>query len=565
MELHLRDFAHLVEGDDWTLALQEALHQCKLHPGCTLHLDGGRKHLRQKYAAEGDYFISNNDGGHKYIVFPIIGFDGLTIDGDGADLIFHGTTNPFVIDKSNDIVLRNFSVDYEHPFYFEGKIVDADEHHCEIEYDTNVYEMTPGADCLTFGWAADNWSYRVEKMLTTEFDGKKRVPTGDLPDYFVCFFSAPEGSWLDGMNRYLKASLPAPGRLLLTGELGLRHTVGNIFVCTWNWRYNPGILANKSRNILIEDVTLYHTAAMGIVGQLCENITLVRVKAVVRPGSGRSLTICADATHFLHCTGTIRMESCTFLNMLDDATNVHGAYARYVRTIDDHTILLDFNYWQQFGMEQFLPGDKVYIVDNRTMQPVAEMTVRSLDFFSSNALRLEFEEPLPPMREGYVVENFTRMPEIYINNCECGDNRPRGFLLQTRKRTEVTNCTFHNMCCGIQLAGDAVNWFESGPSGNVVIRNNRFVNAAYARGAAIDIGVYVREGNAPYHGSILIEDNYFEQQDKRFLNANYVEHLVVRNNTYHLNPDLPARGRVGEDGIIVKECPNAQVEPPKEV
>ncbi|MBP1583945.1 MAG: hypothetical protein J6866_08315, partial [Victivallales bacterium] len=116
MDFHLRDFARLVEGDDWTLALREALHQCRLHPGCTLHLDGGVKHFRKKYAAEHEYFISNNDMGHKYIVFPVIGFDGLTIDGDGADLRFHGTVNPFVIDQSNDVTLRNFSVDYDHPF-----------------------------------------------------------------------------------------------------------------------------------------------------------------------------------------------------------------------------------------------------------------------------------------------------------------------------------------------------------------------------------------------------------------------------------------------------------------
>ena len=565
MEVHLRDYAHLVEGDDWTLAVREALHQCKLQPGSTLHLDGGRKHFRKKYAAEREYYITNNDGGHKFIVFPVIGFEGLTIDGDGADLIFHGTINPFVIDQSHDIVLRNFSVDYEHPFYFQGRIVSADEHHCEMEYDTSVYEMTPGENCLTFGWAADDWSYRVETMLTTEFDAKTGAPSAYLPEYFVCFLNPPEkipeGDW----NRYVTASLPAPGRLLLKGEFHFSHTVGNVFVCTWNWRYNPGFFLNQSQEILFEDVTLYHTAAMGIVGQLCENVTMVRVNAVMRKGSGRYLTVCADATHFLNCTGRIRYESCTFLNMLDDGGNIHGTYTKYARDIDDHTILLEYGHPQQCGVNLYSPGDKVNIVDNLTMQAVREMTVRSAELFTNNALRLEFEETLPQMRKGYVVENFTKMPELYINNCETGDNRPRGFLISTRKHVEVTNSVFHNMVFALHLTGDTNNWFESGPCNDVVVRNNRFVNAAYSWGAVIEIDSNVRVGHAPYHSNILIEDNYFELQDKRFLKADHAENLVMRNNTYHQNPELPAHGRTGEDGILLEDCPNAKIDPPREI
>ena len=569
MEIHLRDFAHLVEGDDWTLALREALHQCKLHPGSALHLDGGRKHFRKKYAAEHEYYINTNDieAGHKFIVFPIIGFDGLTIDGDGAELLFHGTINPFVIDHSNNITLRNFTVDYEHPFYLQGKIVDADEHHCEIEYDTSVYEITPGEDCITFGWTADDWTFEVERMLTLEFEADKGVPISTQAEYFLCFPTAPKDDSLSGMNRYVKASIPAPGRLLLKGEIGFRHTVGNILVSTWNWRYNPAVFATDSRDILIQDVTLYHTSAMGFIGQVCHNITMERFNMVARPGSGRCMSVCADATHFVSCSGILRYESCRFLNMMDDAGNIHGLYTPYVRNIDDHTLLLRFKHLLQAGLNnQFTPGDKVEIVDTSTMQPVAELTVKSSELFTNNAIRLELEEKLPPMHDNYVVDNITKMPEVYINNCETGDNRPIGFRLRSRKHTEVTNCLFHTMSYALLVSGDTYWGNESGPSKDVVIRNNRFVNAAYASGCAICISTNPNlVGNIPYHSNILIEDNYFELQDKRFLEAESAENLVMRNNTYHLNPELPAHGRTGEDGIIVKNCPNSQIEPPREV
>ena len=567
MEFHLNDFAHLVDGDDWTLALQEALHHCKLHPGSTLHLDGGTKHFRKKYTAEHEYLINTNDfaPGHKYIVFHIIGFDGLTIDGDGADLFFHGTINPFVIDHSNDVTLRNFNVDYEHPFYLQGKIVDADEHHCEVEYDTSVYEITLGTDSITFGWKADDWTYKVERMLTTEFDAETGTPYPYHPDYFVCFPEHPEDDSLSGMNRYMKASLPAPGRLLLKGEIGFKPKEGNILVSTWNWRYNPGVFATDSRNFVLRDVNLYHTAAMGFIGQLCHNITMERFNTVVRPGSGRCMSVCADSTHFVCCSGTIRFESCRFLNMMDDAGNIHGLYMPYVRTIDDHTLLVKFKHPGQAGLNPFSPGDKVEIVDTRIMQPVTELTVKSSELFNVNLVRLELEEKVPPMREEYVVDNITKMPEVYINNCETGDNRPIGFRLRSRKHTEVTNSLFHNMAFGLLVSGDTYWGNESGPSKDVVIRHNRFVNAAYAMGSAICISTNPDVGGHPYHSNILIEDNYFEQQDKRFLDACSATNLVFRNNTYHLNPNLPAKGRTGEDGVLVQDCPNAQIEPAKEV
>ena len=94
---------------------------------------------------------------------------------------------------------------------------------------------------------------------------------------------------------------------------------------------------------------------------------------------------------------------------------------------------------------------------------------------------LETEETLPEyIPTGIVVENHSRMPRVHIENCSTGYNRPRGFLLSTNKDALVENCTFYNLNWGISLTGDALDWFESGSGGNVVLRNNRFDNASYA-------------------------------------------------------------------------------------
>jgi hypothetical protein len=58
----------------------------------------GTYHFRARYASTKYYSISNNDSGVKAIIFPLLGFDRLTIDGGGSDFLFHGEVLPFVVD-----------------------------------------------------------------------------------------------------------------------------------------------------------------------------------------------------------------------------------------------------------------------------------------------------------------------------------------------------------------------------------------------------------------------------------------------------------------------------------
>jgi len=131
------------------------------------------------------------------------------------------------------------------------------------------------------------------------------------------------------------------------------------------------------------------------------------------------------------------------------------------------------------------------------------------------------------LAEQHVVENFTHMPEVYLDGCTCGNNRPRGFLLTTCKKVVVENCTFYDMNSALECAGDANDWFESGPVTDVTIRHNRFVNAAYAGGNVITIAPVIKENiGQTYHRGIRIEENHFQLHEKRFLYARSVDGLI---------------------------------------
>lgn len=562
MDIFLSDYSYLFENGDCTLAVQTALNEARNHKNVTLHLGGGSLHFYAKYAEKRHYYISNNTHGIKSIVFPLIGFNSLTVDGDGADLLFHGEILPFVIDKSKNVTLKNFTVDYPYPFFFQGEIVSSGKDFAEIQYDTNEFNVSVCENgYLTFYSPQDGWKMTKNQVLACEFESDTKAPSAYLSPYILSLEKSETTSFLSNMYRYLSAEKTAENRLRFTGDFKLTHTVGNMFVCTFSGRENPGIFGNCSENILIEDVSLYATGAMGVICQTCENVTLNRVKTVVRDGSNRYLSVNADSTHFVNCSGRIVYKDCVFLNMLDDAGNVHGNYHKIAKKLDKNKYLLTFGHSEQDGVNVYFTGDKVKVINNRTLLPVSnELTVKNAHLLSDRYIILEFEQEAPDFEEGFCTENISRMPDLHIDGCITGNNRPRGFLCSTRKKTVVENCTFYNMMCGIHTGADCNDWFECGPVEDVIIRNNNFANSAYTGGAAINIHPSVKSGSTPVHKNIRIENNTFRTNGKRFLYASHTQGLVFKNNKYIFDPSLPLHEPVGENGIVLNCCTDTDIE-----
>jgi len=561
MIISLNDYKALFDGTDATLAVWEALQTCKENPGSTLKLGGGKLHFYKKYAFEKEYYISNNDYSNKSIIFPLIGMKDITIDGEGADLLFHGEVLPFVMDSCENVTLKNFKIDYPQPFFFQADITAAGPDFLELEYDTAEFNVKAGKRELIFFSPQDQWALPMSKVLVTEFEKDTKIPAAYLKPYIVYLSAKRDNSFLDGFYRYLTVTQLAENRIRFDGDLKQTHTVGNKWVCTFSLDRNyPGIFGTRSKNILVEDVTLHQSYAMGLICQLCENVTMNNLKAVPREGSGRYLSVSADATHFVNCSGIIRYEGCTFTNMLDDAGNIHGIYTKYARTVNANTVLVTFGHFQQKGQNLYDKGDRIHIIDSKDMSVVAAMTVKSSVLLSGDYLRLEFEEALPKMKDGYTIENFTKMPELYINNCFSGYNRPRGFLPATWKKIEITNNTFSNMEPALHITADCLDWFESGPVSDVLIKGNTFKNAAFTGGPAILIAPNAPNCKEPFQRNIRIEDNVFEMHDKRFLIADHVQNLVFENNRFVYDPSLPTHGQIGENGIkIGQHCQDVSI------
>lgn len=562
MIIRLSDY--MKETTDAAAAIRSALE--KMSEGDTLELCKERLDIFPEKAEVRSYFISNNDPGEKPIAFPIVGKKGITIDGGGAELVFHGRILPFVIDSSSDITVKNISIDYSSVWYSQAEIIEADRHKtvlkfskdtpCRVEDGKFCFEVYGGEDIL-------------DEVFAVEFEldekGSPR-PSSCKPPYFPYSGEKKDHGFLSGMYRDVMLEGRGRNEVIMHGNLGFVHTVGNNIVMLHSSREFPGIFINESKDVRLEGINIYYTSGMGVIGQLSENITLDRVKAEPRKGSGRMISVNADATHFVNCRGKITMTGCKFVSMNDDACNIHGIYLICDSNETPETIICTFGHYQQRGINICRVGDRVAIIDKKTSSTVCTRLVVASELISPEKLRLTLDRAVE-LGEDYLVENLSTAPEIYISDCESGNNRPRGFLLSSAGKTVIERCKFYNMHCGIQIGGEMRDWYESGAVTDVTISDCDFENSAYAGGTAISIApkLYERVPRDLFHGRILIQYNRFTQSSKRFLHAELVRELIVRENRFRLDKSLPLHNAAGENGMYITNCGKVSVEEIREL
>ncbi len=555
MTLHIKDF--ITDQDNCTPAFVKAVES--LNEGDTLMLDGGTYHLYPEGAYCKEYYISNNDCGVKPIAMPLLGKKNVTVEGGGAELIFHGKMMPMVIDGSENVTVRGISIDYHTPFYAQAVIEEANEEGILLAFDGKEFFCRVRNGNLCFYSPDDGWDWEVERALSLEFD-KNGHPAAFSPPYFPYTGAPKDHGFLRKMYKDVKLEEKGENRIFMHGTTGHLHSVGNYFVMTFATREYPGIFVNESKDISLADITLYHTASMGVIAQLTENISLCRVIAEPAKNSGRILSVSADATHFVNCRGKISLTECKLVQMMDDAANIHGIYNLYEEKLPDGSLKLGFGHFQQKGIQSYRIGDRVAVIDSETNETVAEGNVLAAHLVSPDEINLKLDCEVPAPGAYYVTENLSTAPALYFGDCESGYNRPRGFLISTSGKVLVERCKFYNMNQGIQLSGEMKDWYESGCVKDVTIRDCDFHNSAYAGGVAILCRPVLRCTETVFNGRVVVENNTFTQSDKRVAAIDCCHEVIFRGNRFVRDEGLPKKGSYGDQGFKFKLCDIVEAE-----
>lgn len=557
--VYMKDYGVLPSTTiDATPGVSRALAECIGKPNSVLVFEKGEYHFWGDKASEKYCFTSNNDEGLKRIIFSIENAEGLTIDGNGSSFVFHGFVNPFVIYSSTDVTLKNFSVDFSRTFHSEGIILASDK---EGEMDLEIPSQFPFEirnNILVF---IDKEEPHSSVMTTVskdrlysygsllEFDTHKRETAFMVRDYYI-------------------NSIPLVAKRLSDNKVriyldGIKGTVGNTLVFAAGHRNYSSIIVSDSRDIEVNHVTIHHAGGMGVVAQRTHNVSVLNCKFV--PSPGRMVSCTADATHFVNCMGKVELGNSTFMNQMDDATNIHGIYVQIVEQLSPTEVYVRLKHPQQFGFDFLKKGTRVELVQGKSLITKGEAVVLEAERLNKEMTRVKLDTPLPAgIGVGDAMGDVKQLSEVHIHHNYIGKNRARGMLLNSRGKTVVEHNTFHSPGAAILFEGDAQYWFEQGGVRECIVRNNLFDNCLYGvwGKAVIDVGAGITDNKeeSRYNRNVQVYDNTFRVFDEALLLQAYcVDGIYWKNNKLERTADYPAL-RTNLSPFKVEYCDDVQID-----
>lgn len=504
----------------------------------------GTYNFYEKGAAEREYYISNHDQDNpKKVGMPLEELKSLTLDGGGASFVFHGRMLPVSLLHSSNCSLKDFSIDFKNPHIAQVEIVRNDPKLGITFKPASWVNYRVSKDSI-FEAYGDGWTVRHSWGIPFEKETRRIVyNAGDRGCNTKGSFITDDG--------YVQAPFWKDKTL----------TSGTVFVMRGWGRPTPGIFLSHNVNTTLTNIKVHYAEGMGLLAQLCENISLDKFNVCLKGNDdARYFTTQADATHFSGCKGKIISVNGLYEGMMDDAINVHGTYLKVIKKLDNQTLIARYMHDQSWGFDWGFPGDEVQFIASKTMELIGGKNqiklIKPVDKASVSGARefeITFEEPLPDGVDENIdcgIENLTWTPEVYFASNIIRNNRARGSLFSTPKKTVVENNLFdHTSGTAILLCGDCNGWFETGACREVIIRNNKFVNALTSMfqftNAVISIYPEIPDLDHQVHyfhggkkGAIQIVDNEFDIFDAPVLYAKSVDGLVFRNNIIRTNTEF---------------------------
>ena len=529
-------------GKDVTKAIDSAIRHIKHErdgKSAVLRFEKGEYDFFYDQALVRELYISNHDQDNpKNVAVVIEDMENFVLDGGGSTFNMNGRMLPVVMLDCEDCVIKNLNIDTRNPQIAQVKVLENDTDNGVIVYEVAPYVNYKIKDgkFLVYG---ENWEIHPSWGIAFEGDTKH-----------VVYNTSDIGLGTSNVQELSLRVIKAPWK-------DARLVPGTVVAMRSYQRPTPGIFLYGNENTLLENVTVHYAEGMGLLAQVCEDVTLRGFNVAIREGSGRYFTTQADATHFSGCKGKIVSTGGLYEGMMDDAINVHGTYLRIVERLDDYTVVGRYMHGQSYGFYWGDDDDKVQFVKSSTMELAGSNVIEDIEprdrkeIAGCKEFRIRFKKPVPAdiANGNYGVENLEWTPGVKFAGNVVRNNRARGALFSTPKKVVVEGNLFdHTSGTAILLCGDCNGWYETGACRNVVIRGNRFVNSLtnmFQFTNAI-ISIYpeipdLASQQKYFHGGkgkgVVIEGNIFETFDAPIVYAKSLDGLVFKGNKVVLNND----------------------------
>ncbi len=541
--LHIKELGMSIYSyQNYSVNFQTALLKCKNEGYDTLALDCGRYDIWPEGAIRKELYISNTSSENelpskvKAIGLYLDNINNLTVEGNGATLMFHGSMTPVALYKCSNIKIHNLHIDFERPGGSEATIVEIGEDHTDVKFHKDSrYEIDNDGKIILFG---EGWKSSI--VACTCFDPETKHYSRCGAWHSIKSAKAIEIG--ENIVRFMtKCENIKPGYILTLRDI-IRHDVG--------------LFINESDNTTIDSVFMHYMHGLGMISQRSSNITMQSVRCAPREGSGRVLASSADFMHFSGCKGLIKIHDCYFCGAQDDCVNIHGTDLKAIEKLGDNKLKVRFMHDQSYGFDVYSPGDSIAFLQASTMQRIGFAKVESFRKVNEYEIEITLDRNLPKdYKIGEdCIENYTYTPSVDIRRNYFSGVSTRGVLLTTPKKAVISdNIFFGTGMAAILIEGDAKGWFECGTVKDVQITRNKFIDCNFSGGAAIVINPSnnIIDPKKPVHENIRILNNYFDLRGRRLIEAKSTSRLIIKDNEI-VQP--------AEEPVVLNGCSKTEIQ-----
>ena len=560
---YARDFGIVPgTGEDMTQEFAKAFEviksECKGEVKAELVVDCGEYDFYPDSALVREYYVSNHDQDNpKCVAIALEGMKNFTLKNrpthsgsEYVNFMMNGRMLPVAMVGCENCTLDGIAVDTRVPQITQVEVLENADGYITYRIAPYVNYRIDNGRLVVYG---SNWEIVPGWGIAFEGDTKH-----------IIYTTSDIGVGTSGVEEIEPRVIRAPWN-------DARLVPGSVIAMRSYARPTPGIFVAECKNTSLLNSRVFYAEGMGLLAQMSENITLDGFRVSLRDNE-RYFTTQADATHFSGCKGKITSVNGLYEGMMDDAINVHGTYLRVVERIDDYTVVGRYMHGQAYGFYWGGAGDSVQFVRSDVMEITEGNRVVDIKPYNkeiadgcmspdyelnfqldgTKEFIIRFKKPLPVdiANGNYGIENLEWTPEVYFAGNTIRNNRARGALFSTPKSTLVENNLFdHTSGTAILLCGDCNGWFETGACRDVVIRNNRFVNALTSMFQFTNgiISIYpeipdLASQTKYFHGGngkgVVIENNVFETFDAPIVYAKSLDGLVFRGNKVVQNNDF---------------------------
>ncbi|MFR9524082.1 MAG: right-handed parallel beta-helix repeat-containing protein [Rikenellaceae bacterium] len=497
-------------------------------------LEAGTYFCRPDYAFDKYCAVTNHGNGLKKILFPMIGYNSVSIEGNGATILCHGHIMPFLFEECGEIAVDGVTVDWDIPFTFLAEVI-------AVDAKEGWREVKPMGKEDGF-----NWEFKKE-ILFPNIDGFNYQCLGSTLPFDATTKRVVAGA-IDCYSNPTRVEKLKNGNLKIYEKLRYQPPVGSLLSSKGDRehdRYAPAFEFKECDKISIDHVTVHHAPGMGFLFERSANITLKNSQVVLKEGSRRVISSTADATHFANCKGDILIEGCRFENMLDDGTNVHGTYAVIDQIVDRSNVVIELMHFEQLGFKFAEAGEQMWFISKPSpLRLDAIGTVAKVEQINEKYCKITFAEPMPcEVKEGYILENKTWNPTFTMRGCTIQNHRARNVVLKSPLKTVIENNYFSGMMSSILFRGELYFWYESGGVEDVLIQHNTFHNVADCGTPHATLYITPRfneefDPTIPYDRNIRFVNNTINTSNPKIVWADRVDGLLIEGNKIEINTDI---------------------------